>query len=47
MSKYTMYYAERQKMYREFAASWAKFTANMELTERQRRGKRKVYRGFF
>lgn len=38
MSKYTMYYMMKQKEYRDFAANWAKFTSNMELTERQRRG---------
>ena len=38
MSKYTMYYTNKQKQYREFATAWAKFAAGMGLTERQRRG---------
>lgn len=38
MSKYTMYYTAKQKQYLDFATNWAKFTANMGLTERQKRG---------
>ena len=38
MSKYTMYYMMKQNEYRDFATNWAKFTSNMELSERQRRG---------
>lgn len=38
MSKYTTYYVTKQKQYRDFATSWAKFAATMDLTERQRRG---------
>ena len=38
MSKYTIYYNARQEMYRDFAANWAKATATMNLTERQKRG---------
>ncbi len=38
MSKYTMYYTEKQKQYRDFAANWKKFTDTMNLTERQKRG---------
>jgi hypothetical protein len=33
-----MYYMMKQQEYRDFATNWAKFTSNMELTERQRRG---------
>ena len=38
MSKYTTYYKSRQNQYLDFAANWAKFTASMDLTERQKRG---------
>ena len=38
MSKYTVYYNSKQKQYKDFATNWAKFTADMDLTERQRRG---------
>ena len=38
MSKYTMYYMMKQNEYRDFATNWAKFTSNMDLSERQRRG---------
>lgn len=38
MSKYTMYYNSRQDMYRGFAANWVRSTAEMNLTERQKRG---------
>lgn len=38
MSKYTMYYTTKQKQYLDFATNWAKLTANMNLTERQKRG---------
>jgi hypothetical protein len=33
-----MYYTAKQKQYLDFATNWAKFTANMGLTERQKRG---------
>lgn len=38
MSKYTMYYSSKQKQYRDFAFGWARFAAETNLTERQRRG---------
>ena len=38
MSKYTTYYTTKQKQYKDFATNWAKFTASMGLTERQKRG---------
>lgn len=38
MSKYTTYYKSRQNQYIDFATNWAKFTATMDLTERQKRG---------
>lgn len=38
MSKYTMYYNSRQQQYRDFAVSWSRVAAGMDLTERQRRG---------
>ena len=38
MSKYTMYYNNKQQQYRDFATNWAKFTACIDLSERQRRG---------
>lgn len=38
MSKYTMYYTSKQQQYKDFATNWAKLTASMELTERQRKG---------
>lgn len=38
MSKYTMYYTEKQKQYKDFATNWMKFAETMNLTERQRRG---------
>jgi hypothetical protein len=33
-----MYYSGKQKQYKDFATNWAKFTSNMELTEKQKRG---------
>ena len=38
MSKYTTYYNSKRAQHKEFAASWAKLTADMDLTERQKRG---------
>ena len=38
MSKYTMYYDRKKKQHLDFATNWAKFTATMDLTERQKRG---------
>ena len=38
MSKYTMYYLAKQKQYKDFAINWHKFTSNMDLSERQKRG---------
>ena len=38
MSKYTMYYSERQKQYRDFAVNWKRATESMKLSDRQRRG---------
>ena len=38
MSKYTSYYTAKQNHYRNFATNWARFTADLNLTERQRRG---------
>ena len=38
MSTYTMYYNTRQEMYREFATNWVKFTTDIDLSDRQRRG---------
>lgn len=38
MSEYTMYYNNKQQQYRNFAISWSKIAADMDLTERQRRG---------
>ena len=38
MSKYTMYYTDKQKQFRELATSWSKVAANMDLTENQKRG---------
>lgn len=38
MSKYVAYYNARQMMYKDFAASWANITKDMNLTEDQRKG---------
>lgn len=38
MSKYTMYYDRKKNQYRDFATNWAKLAADMNLTERQKRG---------
>lgn len=38
MSKYTMYYNNKQQQYKDFATNWVKLTSGMGLTERQRRG---------
>lgn len=38
MSKYTIYYDRKKKQYLDFAASWSKVAATMDLTERQKRG---------
>lgn len=38
MSKYTTYYYSKQDQYKTFASSWVRFTADMNLTDRQRRG---------
>lgn len=38
MSKYTTYYNNKQKQYKDFATSWATIAANLNLTERQQRG---------
>lgn len=38
MSKYAMYYDRKKRQYLDFATSWAKLAAEMNLTERQWRG---------
>ena len=38
MSKYTMYYNNKQKQYRDFASTWSKLALDMNLSERQKRG---------
>ncbi len=46
MSKYTTYYNERQQMFREFAANWARATEHLDLTDLQRVGMALFFRPF-
>lgn len=38
MSKYTTYYTNKQKQYKELAATWKKLSEGMNLSEAQKRG---------
>lgn len=38
MSKYTMYYNEKQQQYRDFATNWMKAAESLKLSDRQRLG---------
>jgi hypothetical protein len=38
MSKYVVYYAVRQQMYREMAARWIRWAETTKLTDDQRTG---------
>lgn len=38
MSKYTMYYTDRQQMFRELALCWVQHTKTLKLTEDQHKG---------
>lgn len=44
MSKYTIYYTQRQEMWRNFAEQWAQLSTRMGLTDTQRRGMSLFYK---